>query len=87
MYPGAQRHFHYCVDNIHSGDYIYRLSPGDPERYEPIPGQTIEYQYVQQELWPYFGYAGDLVIGRYNGPPGESAFCDQGLSYSTYQGT
>eukprot|EP01046_Picozoa_sp_COSAG06_P090326 COSAG06_NODE_36657_length_444_cov_1.098551_1_plen_90_part_10 len=28
----------YCWDRTASSDYLYRLSPGDPERYEPTPG-------------------------------------------------
>ena len=34
----------YCYDRASSSDYLYRLSPGEPERYEVIPGGDAEYQ-------------------------------------------
>jgi hypothetical protein len=69
------------VDQFASGDYIYRLSPGEPERYEPIPGRGTEYQNVAPVYWPFFGNGGgDLVIG-YTGPPGTHGRCTQGPTY------
>eukprot|EP01046_Picozoa_sp_COSAG06_P012223 COSAG06_NODE_711_length_12877_cov_16.318281_12_plen_148_part_00 len=66
-----------CDDHTSSSDYLYRLSPGEPERYETIPGGNTRYQQAAPTLWPVFGDWGDLVIGSY-GPPGANGFCDQG---------
>ena len=69
----------YCVDHTSSSDYLYRLSPGEPERYETIPGGITSYQYANPISWPTFGY--DLNIGSY-GPPGDTTgSCDQGTTY------
>ena len=70
-----------CVDRTSSSDYLYRLSPGEPERYEPIPGGDTHYQYVNPTRWPTFGYGDDLAIGTNNGPPGAYGYCDQGVTY------
>eukprot|EP01046_Picozoa_sp_COSAG06_P012321 COSAG06_NODE_721_length_12803_cov_167.866105_8_plen_122_part_00 len=69
-----------CVDRTASSDYLYRLSPGDPERYEPIPGGNTAYQHAHPTSWPNFGSGDDLTIG-YNGPPGTNGFCSQGGTY------
>ena len=71
----------YCVDRTASSDYLYRLSPGEPERYEPIPGGDAKYQDAAPTYWPTFGYGIDLFIGYDNGPPGTSGSCDQGTTY------
>ena len=75
-----------CDDETSSSDYLYRLSPGEPERYEPIPGGDTTYQYAKPVYWPAFGTGGgDLAIGNNNGPPGGTrACCQQG---STYRGS
>jgi hypothetical protein len=81
-----------CRDRTASGDYLYRLSPGDPERYEPT-GDHTDYQSANPAYWPTFGgerlndynsFFGrlDLSIGS-NGPP-RTAYCEQG---STYRGS
>eukprot|EP01046_Picozoa_sp_COSAG06_P104919 COSAG06_NODE_51130_length_314_cov_0.716279_1_plen_75_part_01 len=41
----------YCWDGTSSSDYLYRLSPGEPERYEPIPGGDTDYQYANPIRW------------------------------------
>ena len=69
-----------CYDQTSSSDYLYRLSPGEPERYEPIPGDNTRYQLATPTYWPHFGYGGDLEIG-YDGPPGTNGHCDQGVTY------
>ena len=72
--------YNYCYDFTASSDYLYRLSPGDPERYEPTEGNTF-YQTASPTYWPRFGQGGDLNIGS-NGPPGTSgACCYQGGTY------
>eukprot|EP01046_Picozoa_sp_COSAG06_P019242 COSAG06_NODE_1364_length_9696_cov_14.104929_22_plen_167_part_00 len=77
----------FCYDYTSSSDYLYRLSPGEPERYETIPhGGHAGYQLVYPTSWPIFGAGDDLMIGG-NGPPGvylpgvTNGFCDQGVTY------
>ena len=70
----------YCDDYTSSSDYLYRLSPGEPERYEPIPGGDTEYQWAGPTNWPTFGGGDDLTIG-YDGPPGAGGYCTQGNTY------
>jgi hypothetical protein len=73
-----------CFDFTASSDYLYRLSPGDPERYEPIDRptnyQSFVYQMAGPTRWPSFGQ-GELTIGN-SGPPGNRGYCDQGTTYS-----
>jgi hypothetical protein len=79
-----------CTDRTASSDYLYRLSPGDPERYEPIPGGDTAYQRPCPINWPHFG-SGVLSIGRNvqvpdlyigdSGPPGTYGYCNQGGTY------
>ena len=69
-----------CWDHTSSSDYLYRLSPGEPERYETIPGGDTRYQWVKPTCWPIFD-SGDLSIGG-NGPPGGTyGRCVQGGTY------
>ena len=68
-----------CIDRTASSDYLYRLSPGDPERYEPT-GSDTKYQYASPTFWPTFGSGYDLWIGA-NGPPGTDGCCTQGATY------
>jgi hypothetical protein len=70
----------YCSDHTSSSDYLYRLSPGEPERYETIPGGGTEYQIVDPSYWPVFGGGADLWIGS-DGPPGTGGYCSQGTTY------
>ena len=79
-----------CKDRTASSDYLYRLSPGEPERYEPT-GRNTNYQFVQAHHWPWWGgdddlrNGYDLAIGQTSGAPGgSSGWCDQG---GTYRGT
>lgn len=71
-----------CYDHTASSDYLYRLSPGEPERYETIPSTwETEYQYAKPSYWPRFGGGdGDLAIG-WGGPPGTYGYCNQGGTY------
>eukprot|EP01046_Picozoa_sp_COSAG06_P009927 COSAG06_NODE_530_length_14570_cov_23.269435_18_plen_146_part_00 len=71
----------YCIDRTASSDYLYRLSPGEPERYETIPGGSTNYQRATPTFWPYFGNGCDLDIGYDNGPPGTGGYCSQGTTY------
>jgi hypothetical protein len=70
-----------CFERSASSDYLYRLSPGEPERYEPIhPGGDASYQVAGPTYWPAFGAGFDLSIG-YDGPPGTHGYCNQGGTY------
>jgi hypothetical protein len=66
-------HDSFCYDSTASSNYLYRLSPGDPKRYEPT-GRDTNYQYDNPSYWPTFG--GDLNTGA-DGPPGTSGYCNQ----------
>jgi hypothetical protein len=72
----------YCCDHTSSSDYLYRLSPGEPERYETIPGGSTYYQGANPTNWPMFGNVADndLRIG-WNSLPGTYGYCDQGHTY------
>ena len=70
-----------CWDHTSSSDYLYRLSPGEPERYEPIPAGNPHYQVAFPTYWPQFGNGADLGIGYDNGPPGNYGYCNQGDTY------
>eukprot|EP01046_Picozoa_sp_COSAG06_P013988 COSAG06_NODE_855_length_11931_cov_20.218813_12_plen_196_part_00 len=70
----------WCGDHGSSSDYLYRLSPGEPERYETIPGGSTLYQQAGPTYWPTFGGGADLRIGN-DGPPGTQGYCDQGYTY------
>ena len=72
---------YFCYDHASSSDYLYRLSPGEPERYEPIPGGNTEYQWAWPTSWPTFGNGHDLTIGYDNSPPGTTGYCYQGTTY------
>ena len=72
-----------CYDRTASSNYLYRLSPGEPEHYETIPQGGTEYQAVRPTWWQHFGNGVDLKIGD-NGPPGTSSSCPQ--EGSTYCG-
>ena len=74
-----------CWDRTASSNYIYRLSPGDPERYEPTGGNA-NYQ-MASPYWPSFGstgsgvfWQGDLEFGGLGSEEGGN--CDhQGTTY------
>ena len=62
-----------CIDKTASSDYVYRLSPGEPERYAPT-GSNRNYQSANPAWWPTFGA---LNTGSSNGPPGSRVSCSQ----------
>ena len=71
-----------CDDHTSSSDYLYRLSPGEPERYETIPGGDAGYQQASPTYWPAFGSGADELRIGYDGPPGGThGCCDQGYTY------
>ena len=68
----------YCYRGT-SACFIFRLGPGEPERFAPT-GTDTGYQSVSRYLWPSWGYR-DLYMGS-TGPPGANGFCDQGATYA-----
>ena len=78
----AQGH---CRDHTSTGNFIFRLGPGDPERFEAInpPGAGEAYQECAVTFWPTFGYdAGwhaDMFLGHDD--LGGWAYCHLGHAY------
>ena len=68
-----------CLDQTSSADFLFRLQPGDPQRFLPKPGGHTFYQYVYSDWWPVWG-TGDLYMGN-TGPPGANGRCNQGFTY------
>ena len=72
----------YCIDRAASSDFLFRLQPGEPERFLPKGGTGDDatwYQLVVPVYWPIWGDGRDLTMGS-NGPPG--GYCDQGSTYA-----
>ena len=85
----------HCYDRASSSSWLFGLWPGPPQRFEPTgpqwgarhPGAATDYQLVQADYWPDWGYNGDLAIGETSGwgaPGGSDGSCNQG---GTYRGT
>jgi hypothetical protein len=71
-----------CEDHTAAEDFLFRLQPDAPQRFDPIPGGNTEYQLVGPGWWPVWGVYGDLTMG-YDGPPGGAdGYCSQGSTYS-----
>ena len=72
----------YCVQKTRtaSDGFIFRLSPGAPERVLRIAGGNLFYQYARPDRWPAWGSGADLQIG-WGGPPGTHGHCNQGGTY------
>eukprot|EP01046_Picozoa_sp_COSAG06_P010363 COSAG06_NODE_564_length_14246_cov_9.566693_15_plen_154_part_00 len=72
----------YCYDHTASSDFIFRLRPGEPERFLPTGTgmYATNYQYVSPSRWPAWG-GNDLGMG-FNGPPGDGSYCYQGVTYA-----
>jgi hypothetical protein len=69
-----------CFDDTSSADFLFRLQPGDPQRFLPKPGGgTAIYQTVITDAWPMWG--ADLYMGD-TGPPGTDGFCNQSNTYA-----
>jgi hypothetical protein len=81
----------FCFDHTSSGDFLFRLEPGLPARFDPSffgPGsdnwgglgeaQATRYQGpIGPSYWPVWGSGRDLRMGH-NGPPGTDSYCMQG---------
>ena len=77
----------YCYDRSASSDFLFRLQPGEPERFLPKGGTgygATVYQTVDPSWWRWggdgFAEGNDLVMGH-DGPPGTDGYCDQGHTY------
>ena len=73
-----------CVDRSASSNFLFRLQPGEPERFLPKGGtgdHATRYQEVAPDSWPVWG-VGDLDMGYNNGSPGHNGYCDQGTTYA-----
>lgn len=55
--------FSLCFDYTASDDFLYRLSPGAAERYEPRSDTTV-YQTADPNRWPAFGSDLNFAIDR-----------------------
>ena len=77
LYPLSRRHG--GTPNL-SQDFLFRLQPGVPQRFLPMPGASTWYQAVDPSEWPVWGN-GDLVMGG-SGPLGSQSYCNQGHTYA-----
>ena len=74
--------YDYCLDHTSSADFLFRLQPGDPQRFLPKPGGDTDYQYIRPYWWPRWGFHSDLSMG-YTGPlGGTGGRCDRGSTYA-----
>ena len=71
-----------CVDKHAASDFLFRLQPGEPQRFLPTGtgDYTSRYQSVGPDYWPIWGY-GDLSMGDAGPPGGTYGYCDQGNTY------
>ena len=74
-----------CVDRTSAADFIFGLGPNEPQRYLANDtliqrDSTTYYQKAEPDRWPVWG-GGALNMGGDNGPPGTTAYCDQGITY------
>ena len=83
----------FCHDRTASSDFLFRLQPGEPQRFLPKGGGGTEgtrYQLAGPAYWPRWGVGAgphahaDLSIGV-NGPPGVGGYCAQGGTYAGSQ--
>ena len=73
-----------CIDHTASSDFLFRLQPGEPERFLPkggTGGDATSYQWVGPDRWPAWGRS-DLGMGWDNGPPGNHGGCSLGATYA-----
>ena len=57
-----------CYDTTAAADFIFRLEPGDSQRFLPN-GADTNFQMASPASWPAFGNGWDIDLGM-NGPPG-----------------
>ena len=74
-----------CYDQTAASDFLFRLQPGEPQRFLPKGGtgsDAILYQEVGPEYWPTWGYGYDLSMGCSGPPGGVNGWCNQGYTYA-----
>ena len=91
---GGDQPGNYCNERTASGNFIFGLEPGSPERFDPT-GVDTNYQRTGPSYWPVWGLHGalssgyngyDLSMGTGNGPPGTNqADCFVGQTYGASQ--
>lgn len=72
-------------DTTATGNFIFGLEPGTPERHNPTTPN--HYQMLSPDYWPTWGAGTDLTMGANgfsggDGPSGSGGYCDQGGTYS-----
>ena len=72
-----------CIDQTSSADFLFRLQPGDPQRFLPRPYGNTYYQYAVLSM----GYTGPLATATSTwATPARSApptgHCGQGYTYA-----
>ena len=73
-----------CYDRSASSDFLFRLQPGEPERFLPKGGtgsDATNYQYINPTFWPVWGGGIDLSMGD-GRAPGDGGYCTQGGTYA-----
>ena len=74
-----------CPDHSEpaSRDVIFRLSPGEPTPFTHEDDKDDFYQYVDNGLWPSWGFKGQDLSFGHNGPLGKRAQCaSEGTAFS-----
>ena len=66
----------FCVDKTHSETFLFRLEPGQPQRYGPVSSDPAydgynHYWTVGPAWWPSFGSGADLSLAN-----GDGGHCD-----------
>ena len=75
----CQKPFPWCFDRTSSSDYLYRLGPGEPERY--VPTGRDNYFQTSSMYWPAFGSNGGDELSIFGGGTVPESKCNQGSTY------
>ena len=72
------------MDQMSAGDWIFGLGPGVPAKFGPKPGGGTQYQFVDPDYWPRWGFStDDLYMGALNSALGTKGRCNQGGTYAS----
>ena len=76
----------YCFDRHAASDFLFRLQPGEPQRFLPS-GDGVDYHMAARAGadgvgWPQWGGGPDLTMGYNDSPGGWGGWCDQGDTYA-----
>jgi hypothetical protein len=75
----------YCHDRTATSDFLFRLQPGEPERFLPKGGTgTIasRYQLAGPAYWPQWGDNPPALNIGISGPPGDNGYCSHDVTYA-----